>query len=136
MAAFYLYHVLALVNYLIIKYMKLKFIENLKVEKGNVLIGKNGQLRLKKNVVEQYSIKEGQRYMIGYDTEEKPTKNLYLYPEENMNGFKVTYQNSSYTICAKGVALTLGLKLPLKTQIEPWTYNNGSKNIKGFRLSF
>jgi hypothetical protein len=116
--------------------MKLKFIENLKVEKGNVLIGKNGQLRLKKNVVEQYNIKEGQRYMIGYDTDEKPTKNLYLYPEENMNGFKVTYQNSSYTICAKGVALTLGLNLPLKTLIEPWSYNNGSKNIEGFRLSF
>lgn len=116
--------------------MKLKFIENLKVEKGNVLIGKHGQLRFKKNIVEQYKIKEGQRYMIGYDSDEKPCRTIFLYPEENMNGFKVTFQNSSYTICAKGVALTLGLKLPLKTQIEPWIYSEGSKNVEGFKLCF
>jgi hypothetical protein len=121
--------------------MELIFIENLKVEKGNVLIGKNGQLRFKKNIVEQYKIKEGQRYMIGYDKDEKICKAIYLYPEENMNGFKVTYQNSSYTICAKGVAKVLNLKLPLKTFIEPWNDNidlgDGKiKTVVGFKLCF
>lgn len=121
--------------------MKIKFIENLKVEKGNVLIGKSGQLRFKKNIVELYKIKEGQRYMIGYDTEQKPCKALYLFPDDNMNGFKVTYQNSSYTICAKGIVKELNLKLPLKTLIEPWNdsidLGDGKmKTIEGFRLCF
>lgn len=121
--------------------MKIEFIENLKVEKGNVLIGKNGQLRFKKNIVDQYHIKEGQRYMIGYDVEETPCKTLFLYPDENMNGFKITLRNSSYTMCAKGVALMLNLKLPLKTQIEPWNDvielgNKEMKTIEGFKLCF
>lgn len=123
------------------KKMKIQFIENLKVEKGNVLIGKNGHLRFKKNIVDQYKIKEGQRYMIGYDEEEKPCKTLFLYPDENMNGFKVTLRNSSYTMCARGVALKLNLQLPLKTQIEPWIdsieLGNGSmKTVEGFKLVF
>lgn len=121
--------------------MKIKFIENLKVEKGNVLIGKNGQMRFKKDIVEKYKIKEGQRYMIGTDDEEKPVKHLYLFPDDNMNGFKVTYQNSSYTICAKGVANVLNLKLPLKTFIEPFNHSidkgdGKMKTVEGFRLCF
>lgn len=121
--------------------MNIEFIENLKVEKGIVLIGKTGQMRFKKNIVELYKIKEGQRYMIGYDKDETPCKTIFLYQDENMNGFKVTFQNNSYTISAKTVALVLNLKLPIKAQIEPWNHSidlgdGKMKSVEGFKLIF
>ena len=119
--------------------MKIKFFENLKVEKGTVLIGKTGDFRFKKNIVKEYSIEEGQRYKVGYDTEEDVPKHIYFFLARDNNGFLVSYQNKSYSISGKKICNELNLQLPHRTTIERYTHiedkgNGNMETMDGFRL--
>ena len=118
---------------------KIIFFENLKVEKGNVLIGKTGHFRFKKNIVKEYSMEDGQRYRVGYDTEEDKPKHIYFFVARDNNGFLLSYKNKSYSISGKAICNELKLELPLKTTIERYTHvvdkrNGNMETMDGFRL--
>ena len=119
--------------------MKINFIKNEKIEKGNVLISKTGHFRFKRDIVKEYSIEEGQRYKIGHDTEEDTPKHIYFFLARDNNGFMVSYVNKSYSISGKTICNELKLKLPCKTTIERYTHvqdkgNGNMETMDGFRL--
>lgn len=119
--------------------MKIKFFENLKVEKGTVLIGKTGDFRFKKNIVKEYSLEEGQRFKIGTDSSEDKPKYIYFFLAKDNNGFLLSYKNKSYSISGKAITNELKLELPHRTTIERYTYieDHGKGNMEtmdGFRL--
>lgn len=119
--------------------MKITFFENLKVEKGNVLIGKTGDFRFKKNIVKEYSMEEGQRFKVGYDTEEDTPKHIYFFLARDNNGFLLSYKNKSYSISGKKICNELKLQLPCRTTIEHYTHiadkgNGNMETMDGFRL--
>ena len=120
--------------------MEIKFFENLKVEKGNVLISKTGHIRFKKDVVKKYNIVKSDRFMIGYNTEETPINNLYFYKSDDDNGFMISYANNSYCMSIKSILLKSEIEYPVKARIDTWmhTLNLGDgnmKSIEGFVLT-
>lgn len=119
--------------------MEIKFFENLKVEKGNVLIGKTGDFRFKKNIVKEYSLEEGQRFKIGTDSSEDKPKHIYFFLARDNNGFLLSYKNKSYSISGKSITNELKLELPHRTTIERYTHiedkgNGNMETMDGFRL--
>lgn len=111
----------------------MKFVENSKIMKHQVLIGKTGCIRFKKNQVQQFNLMEDKRLLVGYDMDEKPVSHIYIVnPTEELkdHGYKVMYQNKSHFIQAKTICNELNLPLPLKCTFEP--YSDGV--YTGFRL--
>ena len=115
--------------------MKITFFENLKVEKGNVLIGKTGDFRFKKNIVKEYNVKVKSFPGNMFDT----PKHIYFFLARDNNGFLLSYKNKSYSISGKKICNELKLQLPCRTTIEHYTHiaDKGNRNMEtmdGFRL--
>jgi hypothetical protein len=101
---------------------QIKFYRNSKYIKDKILIGKTGQLRFKPSVVEKFSIKKGQRWMLGIDENENPTQHLYvLFNNENdFDGYKVSEGNGNLYINAKTIVEELNIHGPLYCDYEPF----------------
>lgn len=113
--------------------MNLKIYHSGKIMQGQVLIGKTGQLRFKKQTIEAAGLKPDQRIMIGTDETERPAKSMYLITNQTENnGFKLQYQNKSYFISIISVIKDLGLKIPIQCDIEPYE----DEKYKGFKVIF
>lgn len=94
---------------------------NPKMNKETVHIGKNGQLRFKKSFVDQFKIEEGQRFSIGYDASEPKEQITALYlVRDDKNGIKVNYSNSSFHMCAVGIAKEFNIDTPAMLFYEPY----------------
>lgn len=102
---------------------KFKWFTTHKLEQGFCLIGKNGNFRFKQEIAKIMSFEKGERWLVGIDMNEQTPKHIYIIRPENKsdtNGFKMTYQNKSWSIAAKTVIKELGLKIPLKCKIEKY----------------
>lgn len=102
--------------------MNLKFYDNPKLAKDEILIGKNHDLRFKKPAVELFGIEEGQRWLVAVDSDEPETKHIFLIKaEDNSNGFKVRNANRSLLISFKGVIQELNIRVPARCRYEAFT---------------
>lgn len=95
---------------------------NGKIEQGYALFGKTGSIRFKQALSEVMSFKPGERWLIGV-TQENKDDIIIVRPKQGqeMNGFKMMYQNKSWFITAKGVAIELKLQLPKKYFVEQYS---------------
>lgn len=101
------------------KKLNIEFYTNPKLTKNQVHIGKTGQLRFKKDIVEQFKIEKGQRWKIGWDASEKKATVIYMILDNDcVDGFKISYSNSTHHMNLKGVITKLGIKTPNNCKYE------------------
>lgn len=113
--------------------MKLKIFSNGKIEQGYALIGKTGALRFKQSFAESMQFEKGQRWLVGTDADEKPIKHIYIVKPSKENqheGWKMIYQNKSWSLSGKTLVKELGLQVPLKCRVEIYKENG----YDGFRM--
>lgn len=110
-----------------------KFFSNGKIEYGFVLINQYGAIRFKSELAKAAQFEAGSRWLIGVNEEEDSIKYLYIFPakkEDAHNGFKMMFQNKSWSITCKSLFISLKVKTPVKCKIEDFkheTYGNGFK---------
>ncbi len=105
--------------------MKLKFFSSGRIELGFALIGKPGAIRFKQSLAVSMKFMKGEKWLIGIDEEEKKPTAIYIFrvSEDHPNGFKMIYQNKSWSIAGKTVIKELKLAPPIKCKIEPYKDN-------------
>lgn len=98
--------------------LKFDFFINPKMEKQTVYLGKH-QLRFKKKLVQEWSIKDGDRIRVGLLKSEEPKKHLYLVKgNDEETGFKVVVRNDTYVISFKGMYDKLQIDRPQNARYE------------------
>jgi hypothetical protein len=99
--------------------MKLKMLINPKTAKEQCRIGKNGQLFLKRYIVNLCGIETGQRYMVGRNAEDENDKNIYLVKSENQKiGVKVYDSNNCGIISLAFALKEFGIEYPTFAKVE------------------
>ena len=114
-------------------FMKLKIFNNGKIEQGFALIGKTGSLRFKAAFAESMGFVKDERWLVGVDSDEIPTKHIYVVrPTDDIkhNGWKMQYQNKSWALAGKTLVKELKLEVPIKCKVEVYKENG----YNGFRL--
>ena len=114
--------------------MKLQFIQSGKILQSKVLIGKSGSMRIKNELALKLCFVKGQNWLIGTDKDEFPQyKHIYLLTHKDAtmveDGFKLCYQNKSWSFAAKTLIKELDLKVPLNLSFEMFEFDN-YKGIK------
>lgn len=115
--------------------MKLEFIKSGKILQSKVLIGKSGSMRIKNELASKLGFAKGQNWLIGTDKDEYPKyKHIYLLTNKDSktveDGFKLNYQNNSWSFSAKTLIKELDLKVPLNLSFEMFEY----ENYKGIKM--
>ncbi len=101
--------------------MNLKFLLNIsKKNETNVLIGKNGVLRFKAEFAKQYNFVHNEKWIIGYDKEELPIKNLYILKDDS-NKLKSSFQmkliNGTWSMKVSNLIDEINIIIPQRCEI-------------------
>jgi hypothetical protein len=109
-----------------IKTLNLKFIQPSKTQRNVVLFGKNKSIRFKTKLIQDLGW-ENSYIKVGIQIEnEKEIKTaLYLAKGDETNGFKLQFQNKSYSISGATILEKLELigEVPFRVAIEFVEYN-------------
>lgn len=110
-----------------------KFFTNGKIEQGFVLINQYGAIRFKKDLATDMGFVAGSRWLIGTNEEEEFPKFLYVLKanaDNETDGYKMTFQNKSWSITCRNVLLALDVKYPAKCRMEHYK----GDNYEGLRI--
>lgn len=110
--------------------MKIVFPLDTKHKIGYVFIGHNGKIRFNKEFGRLFNLKQGEKWVIGYDEEDEQKEFMYFFRSENNEGLTLELQHSSFLLSAKRFTDLFNVTPHAYYEYEKFSFENRN----GFRV--